>query len=81
MAYTEMGVKIKTFKRLRDFRAGAEGNIPELKRAFGASKALWKGHDGFKAFVWSSGELQLSEDRSPAVWLAGAGANDTNTHD
>ncbi|MEQ8515687.1 MAG: ISNCY family transposase, partial [Chromatocurvus sp.] len=31
-----------------------EGNISELKRAFGAAKATWKGHDGFKAFVWAS---------------------------
>jgi len=49
-----MGVKAKTFERLRNFRAGVEGNISELKNAFGLSKAKWKGHDGFKAFVWSS---------------------------
>lgn len=49
-----MGVQQKTLKKLKDFRAGIEGNISELKRAFGASKALWKGEDGFKAFVWSS---------------------------
>lgn len=49
-----MGVKEKTFKRLRDFRAGIEGNISELKRAFGAAKAQWKGYDGFKAYVWAS---------------------------
>ncbi|MFT5505584.1 MAG: IS5 family transposase [Gammaproteobacteria bacterium] len=49
-----MGVKQKTFDRLRHFRAGIEGNISELKRAFGVSKASWKGHDGFKAFVWSA---------------------------
>ena len=49
-----MGVKQKTFDRLKHFRAGIEGNISELKRAFGASKATWKGHDGFKAFVWSA---------------------------
>ena len=54
ISYHEMGVKIKTFKKLRNFRAGVEGNISELKRAFGAGKAKWKGHDGFKAFVWSS---------------------------
>ena len=50
----EMGVKSKTFHQLRRFRAGVEGNISELKRAFGASKATWKKLDGFKAFVWSS---------------------------
>jgi len=49
-----MGVKTKTFKKLLNFRAGVEGNISELKRAFGAGKAKWKGYDGFKAFVWSS---------------------------
>jgi len=54
ISYLDMGVKKKTFKRLRDFRAGVEGNISELKRVFGAAKATWKGHDGFKAFVWSS---------------------------
>ncbi len=50
----DMGVKKKTFDALRQFRAGVEGNISELKRAFGAGKATWKGCDGFKAFVWSS---------------------------
>ncbi len=44
------GIQQKTLKKLKDFRAGIEGNISELKRAFGASKATWKGHDGFKAF-------------------------------
>ena len=50
----DMGVKSKTYKALRHFRAGVEGNISELKRAFGAAKAKWKGPDGFKAFVWAS---------------------------
>ena len=50
----DMGVKKKTFDALRNFRAGIEGNISELKRAFSAGKATWKGHDGFEAFVWSS---------------------------
>ncbi len=49
-----MGVKLKTFTQLRNFRAGVEGNISELKRSFGATKANWKGLDGFKAYVWSS---------------------------
>jgi len=49
-----MGVKSKTFTQLRNFRAGVEGNISELKRVFGASKVNWKGLDGFKAYVWSS---------------------------
>jgi IS5 family transposase len=54
ISYQAMGVKEKTFKILRNFRAGIEGIIPELKRAFGAGRAEWKGEDGFKAFVWSS---------------------------
>lgn len=54
MSYHDMGVKQKTYKQLREFRAGIEGNISELKRVFGMSKATWKGLDGFKAFVWSS---------------------------
>jgi IS5 family transposase len=54
VSLTAMGVKSKTFTALRHFRAGIEGNISELKRAFGATKATWKGHDGFRAFVWAS---------------------------
>ncbi len=54
ISYQAMGIKEKTFKILRNFRAGIEGNISELKRAFGAGRAEWKGEDGFKAFVWSS---------------------------
>lgn len=54
ISYHAMGVKKKTFERLRNFRAGIEGNISELKRAYGASKARWKGKSGFESFVWSS---------------------------
>lgn len=54
LGYHAMGVKKKTLAKLRAFRAGIEGNISELKRAFGLSRAKWKKHDGFKAFVWSS---------------------------
>ena len=54
LTLTKMGVKKKTFDALRNFRAGVEGNISELKRAFGAGKATWKGKEGFNAFVWAS---------------------------
>lgn len=54
LGHQQMGVKKKTFDRLKHFRAGVEGNISELKRAFGMGKAMWKGRDGFKAYVWSS---------------------------
>jgi len=53
LGFHAMGVKRKTFERLRDFRAGVEGNISELKRAYGMAKATWKKHDGFTAYVWS----------------------------
>jgi IS5 family transposase len=48
-----MGVKEKTFKQLRNFRAGVESNISELKRVLGANKAKWKNADGFAVFLWS----------------------------
>ena len=48
------GVKEKTFAALRNFRAGVEGNICELKRVFGLDRARWKGQEGFNAYVWSS---------------------------
>lgn len=54
LSLNQMGVKKKTFKRLKNFRAGIEGNISELKRKFGLSKSTWKKYDGFKSFVWSS---------------------------
>jgi IS5 family transposase len=54
LGYHQMGVQKKTFDILKNFCAGIEGNISELKRAFGMGKAMWKGHDGFKAYVWSS---------------------------
>lgn len=54
LSLTEMGVKKKTFNNLRNFRAGIEGNISELKRAYGAGKSTWKAQEGFNAFVWAS---------------------------
>ena len=54
LGYHQMGVKKKTFDKLRNFRAGVEGNISELKRALGMDKATWKGEEGFAAYVWSS---------------------------
>lgn len=54
IGYHEMGIKEKTLRKLKNFRAGIEGNISELKRRFGLSKVTWKGIDGFHAYVWSS---------------------------
>jgi IS5 family transposase len=54
LTLTAMGVKNKTYRALRNFRAGIEGNISELKRAFGLDKSMWKRLDGFQAYVWAS---------------------------
>jgi len=43
----------KAYRKLCDFRAGIEGNISELKRAYGLSRSLWRGLQGFMASVWS----------------------------
>jgi IS5 family transposase len=43
-----------SYKRLRDFRAGIEGNISFLKRAFGLDRCTWKSLPSFKSYVWSS---------------------------
>jgi len=43
------------FKRLRNFRAGVEGCISFLKRAFGLARCTWRGgREGFESYVWSS---------------------------
>lgn len=54
LSFQEMGLKRETYEALRNFRAGVEGNISELKRAFGATKATWKGLAGFSAYSWAS---------------------------
>jgi transposase, IS5 family len=53
-AVSKVDLKEKTPKKLRDFRAGIEGNISEFKRAFGAGKALWKDEEVFISFVRAS---------------------------
>jgi IS5 family transposase len=42
------------FTRLRDFRAGIEGCISFLKRAFGLTRCTWRSLPSFKTYVWSS---------------------------
>jgi transposase, IS5 family len=43
------------FKRLRRFRAGVEGCISYLKRAFGLARCTWRGgREGFSAYAWAS---------------------------
>jgi transposase, IS5 family len=42
------------YKRLRDFRAGIEGNISFLKRTFGLDRCNWKTWLSFQSYVWGS---------------------------
>jgi IS5 family transposase len=51
---TDMAKSTWVYKRLRDFRAGAEGIISFLKRCFGLGRCMWRGFESFKAYAWSS---------------------------
>jgi IS5 family transposase len=42
------------YRKLRDFRAGIEGNISCLKRHFGLERCSWTGWRRFKAYAWGS---------------------------
>lgn len=42
------------YKQLRNFRAGIEGCISTLKRAFGLDRCNWRGREKFHAYVWTS---------------------------
>jgi len=44
----------ETFQRLKNFRAGIEGGISTLKRAFGMGRCLWRGLTSFKSYVFVS---------------------------
>lgn len=53
----EIGDMVKSswvYKRLRDFRAGIEGNISFLKRTFGLDRCNWKTWPSFQSYVWGS---------------------------
>lgn len=51
---TEMARNRRTYRALRNFRAGIEGNISTLKRAFGFGRCTWRGRDSFHAYAWSA---------------------------
>ena len=51
---SEMVKSSWVFKMLKDFRAGIEGCISTLKRAFGLTRCTWRGEQGFHAYVWTS---------------------------
>jgi transposase, IS5 family len=42
------------YRRLRDFRAGIEGNISFLKRIFGLDRCSWRSWSSFQSYVWGS---------------------------
>ncbi len=50
----EMARSAWVYKRLRNFRAGIEGWISFLKRAFGLERCTWRGEAGFARYVGSS---------------------------
>ena len=54
LAIEEMVKSKWVYKQLRNFRAGIEGNISCLKRAYGLTRCIWKGWEKFKSYVWSS---------------------------
>ncbi len=51
---TEMVKSTWVYRKLRNFRAGVEGNISFLKRAFGLDRCTWSGFESFKSYVCSS---------------------------
>jgi len=51
---TDMVKSAWVFKRLRNFRAGIEGCISTLKRAFQMDRCLWRGFESFQSYVWIS---------------------------
>jgi IS5 family transposase len=51
---SEMTRSSWVYKRLRDFRAGIEGLISFLKRAFGLDRCTWRGAQSFESYVHAS---------------------------
>ncbi len=54
LSITEMTKSTWVYRRLRNFRAGIEGGISFLKRAFGLDRCTWSGLASFKAYVFGS---------------------------
>lgn len=54
LAVTDMVTDTETFQRLKNFRAGIEGGISMLKRAFGLGRCTWRGITSFKSYVLAS---------------------------
>lgn len=54
MKVSEMTRSERVYRLLRDFRAGIEGLISCLKRAFGLRRCTWRGAESFGTYVMSS---------------------------
>ncbi len=54
LAISDMVRSAWVYKRLRNFRAGIEGNISFLKRIFGLDRCTWRSFPSFRSYVWSS---------------------------
>ncbi len=54
LAISDMVSSTWVYKRLRNFRAGIEGNISFLKRIFGLDRCTWRSFPSFRSYVWSS---------------------------
>lgn len=54
LAIGDMVKSTWVYRRLRDFRAGIEGNISFLKRVFGLDRCSWKSRPSFQSYVWGS---------------------------
>jgi IS5 family transposase len=50
----EMVKSAWVYRKLRNFRAGIEGNISCLKRAYGLSRCTWKGLEHVRSYIWSA---------------------------
>ena len=48
---SELVQSTRVYKQLRKWRAGIEGIISALKRAFGLSRCPWRGYESFQAYV------------------------------
>lgn len=51
---SDMARSTWVYKRLRKFRAGVEGIVSFLKRAFGLNRCTWRSLPSFESYVWSS---------------------------
>ncbi len=53
MKISEMVKSSWVYKQLHRFKAGIEGCISTLKRAFNLSRCNWRGFEAFESYVWS----------------------------